>query len=283
MPSTWTDPVTGEPFPLWSRADWGARRPRGVHRLSSTLHGVFVHHLVTGTDNAPAQLRGAQAFHMDVRGWLDIGYSFAVGMAGEYEGTIFELRGLGVQGGHTENMNSHSHAVVLVGDTRRDDLTPRVRRAVMATVRLIEARYGPQRVRCHGDIVATVCPGTHARAWVHGGLPVDPWAPEPLIPPSREDDAVYDIIIEGRKDHPDYMSGWIVSGLTKRWLASPGYVEIYEQAAKDDARRAKAEGTPRRFFFHGFQTHGSEWIATLDHAIPVGPLPPAPVPAPEPA
>lgn len=188
MPGVIIDPVTGETFPHWSRSDWGARAPRGRNPLSSTREGVFIHHTVTSAVNAPAVLRGVQAWHMGApNNWLDIAYSFAVGLAGEHDGAIFDLRGYGVQGGHTEGMNSHSHAVVLIGDTRRDPISERARRAVNCVIHAIEGRAGRQRVRCHGDVAATDCPGGVARSWVHGGRPTLPLSP-PSSPPVEEDD-----------------------------------------------------------------------------------------------
>lgn len=188
MPGILHDPVTGEAFRYWTRAEWGARGPKAVNRLTSTREGIFYHHTVTPAGpNVPAILRGIQAHHMNGNGWLDIAYSFAVGLAGEYDGDLFELRGFGVQGGHTENMNSHSHAISFVGDTRRDHLSPRARRAALAIAREIERRLGGNRVRCHGDVTSTDCPGAEARSWVHSGRPTDTPTSAPTPAPAEDD------------------------------------------------------------------------------------------------
>lgn len=49
---------------------------------------------------------------MDGRGWSDIAYSFLV----DDDGTVYEGRGYGIAGGHTQGDNSTSHAICLLGN-----------------------------------------------------------------------------------------------------------------------------------------------------------------------
>jgi hypothetical protein len=57
-------------------------------------------------------MREIQRFHMDTRGWSDIAYSFLV----DDDGTVFEGRGAGVAGGHTQGHNTISHAICAMGN-----------------------------------------------------------------------------------------------------------------------------------------------------------------------
>lgn len=266
------DPVTGETFRFWSRADWGAAPPRAKHPMSSTRDGIFVHHTVTGPGNVPATLRGIQSYHQHGRGWLDIGYSFCVGLEGEWDGDIFEARGWWVQGGHTENRNSTSHAISLVGNTNDrpgpgeppySPVSDRAKRAVNALIRVAEERYGPQQVRCHGDVAQTGCPGSTARAWVHAGHPADNHSPTPPPPASDEDTSHMDTLItDGREGR---LSAWLLSGRSKTYIADPGLAGLLEAAAKAGEGDVKLPPTG------ALQGHGSPWIARLDLAALTNP------------
>jgi len=57
-------------------------------------------------------MRNIQAYHMDNRGWSDIGYSFLVGE----DGKVYEGRGWSRVGAHTSGYNSVAIAVSFIGD-----------------------------------------------------------------------------------------------------------------------------------------------------------------------
>ena len=87
-----------------SRTDWGARATRCTSRDSNKTR-VAVHHTVTGQSDAARQLRGIQRFHMDTRGWCDVGYHFLIGADGLiYEGRPLEFLGTHVGGNNTGNI-----------------------------------------------------------------------------------------------------------------------------------------------------------------------------------
>jgi hypothetical protein len=118
---------------------------------------LWVHH--TGDDRqGDAAVRQHQAYHMDVKGWQDIAYSFLIGD----DGTIYEGRGAGIAGAHTEGDNSQSHAICLLGNFEGRMPTAR---ALGALVDL--ARHGLDRgwwiptLRGHkyAPGAATACPG----------------------------------------------------------------------------------------------------------------------------
>lgn len=108
-------------FKIIPRAKWHPRPPDYVNRLSTPVSQFFIHH---GADEGPvgwdeateeaeqAFMRGTQNFHMDVRGFADIGYSFAIMPSGR----IYEARGWDRKGGHTFNHNSVSLAAEFAGN-----------------------------------------------------------------------------------------------------------------------------------------------------------------------
>jgi len=98
------------------RTAWGARAPKSVDRIGKTPR-LWLHHSVTGTGPLPGVIKSIQAFHMDQRGWFDIGYSFLVSV----DGRIWMGRGPFVAGGHSATdlrplENFESHAVCAIGN-----------------------------------------------------------------------------------------------------------------------------------------------------------------------
>jgi hypothetical protein len=166
-----------------SRSQWGARAPKAVNALIKS-EGIFIHHSVTPEAPAVNIVRQIQNMHMDQRGWLDIAYSWLV----DRDGNIYEGRGWGVAGGHTEGYNSRSHAVCYIGNT--DNGLPPVAalNAINVVVAEHQSRYGGF-VKSHRDVNATACPGSHLHNWVHTGRPVGgtsvptPPVASPPVPP----------------------------------------------------------------------------------------------------
>lgn len=87
-----------------SREAWGARRTRCSSRDASKSR-LAVHYTVTPSANPERQVRAIQTYHMDSRGWCDVGYHFLVGIDGSvYEGRPLDLRGAHVGGHNTGNV-----------------------------------------------------------------------------------------------------------------------------------------------------------------------------------
>lgn len=98
-----------------SRATWGARAPV----CSGTLHTPYrltFHETVTPNGEigaaARARMRQIQAFHINTRGWCDIGYHFTVDASGViYRGRITTHR----TGAHVLNQNTGNIGFALLG------------------------------------------------------------------------------------------------------------------------------------------------------------------------
>lgn len=142
------------------RAEWGARPPRSKLLIKTPTKELWLHHSASPSGYA-ARVRAIQNFHMDVRGWSDIAYSFLV----NHDGLVYEGRGPGVSGAHTAGHNSISHAICVMGNY---DTTQPTTKALNAVVEL--ARHGyeegwwPQYFTGgHRDAsgASTSCPGTH--------------------------------------------------------------------------------------------------------------------------
>jgi len=91
------------------RTAWSARAPRSTAYADSVKMAV-VHHSASGNSYTPAQvpavLRSVQAFHLDGRGWSDIGYNVVI----DKFGSVWEGRAGGlsraVVGTHAMGFNT---------------------------------------------------------------------------------------------------------------------------------------------------------------------------------
>ncbi|XP_071095149.1 peptidoglycan-recognition protein SD-like [Haliotis cracherodii] len=102
---------------LITRSEWGARPAHlGVGTLVKTPDYVIIHHGATAGCNNKEDcvkiMQSYQNFHLDGRGWSDIGYNFAIGD----DGNVYEGRGWDAVGAHTGGCNSKSIGIVFIGN-----------------------------------------------------------------------------------------------------------------------------------------------------------------------
>ena len=116
-----------------TRVEWQARPPKTTPRaITLPTPELWLHHTASPTGYA-VRVRAIQDYHMDVRGWNDIAYSYLI----NHDGDIYEGRGAGIAGGHTAGHNTISHAICVMGNY---DLTQPSVAALRSVVEL--ARYG---------------------------------------------------------------------------------------------------------------------------------------------
>jgi hypothetical protein len=148
-----------------TRSQWGARAPNcksftGVRRAT-------IHHTAGPNDDttsANAQMRQIQSFHMNTRGWCDVGYNFLVSR----DGKILEGRGYGVLGAHTADANGDNMGISFIG-TYTSATPPEAQFVAAAKVlRYLKdragtplSRSGDNGVKGHRQrgTTATSCPG----------------------------------------------------------------------------------------------------------------------------
>ncbi|XP_069500703.1 peptidoglycan recognition protein 1-like isoform X3 [Ambystoma mexicanum] len=123
---------------------------------------LVIHHSAGSRCFTPLEsgkaLRGIQNFHMDTRGWWDIGYSFLI----SEDGNLYEGRGWDTEGAHTLHYNKDSYGVCFLGSFT--DETPRS--AALQKVEIL-IRTGISRghlrpdyiLKGHRDLGDTECPG----------------------------------------------------------------------------------------------------------------------------
>lgn len=176
------------PMGIRTRAEWGAA-PVSAPSYSSTINLAVVHHTESGNDYTPAQvpgiIRSVQAFHMQGRGWSDIGYNFVV----DKFGTVWEGRAGSIAapaiGAHTAGFNTNAVGVVVIGSYVDVQPSAASMESVSQVIGWKLASYGVNpntsvtrvagagstkyavgttitipRVVGHGDVGSTSCPGS---------------------------------------------------------------------------------------------------------------------------
>ncbi|XP_066285430.1 peptidoglycan-recognition protein SC2-like isoform X2 [Branchiostoma lanceolatum] len=147
-----------------SRAEWGARPPKSRVNMTSPVPYVIIHHsyepdVCLNRSQCEKFVRGIQNFHMDTRGWDDIGYNFLVGGNGD----VFEGRGWDVVGAQAgPDWNSRSIGICFIGNFT-DKLPPK--EAISAGKALILLGVEKKKVVTnytlygHRQVRPTECPG----------------------------------------------------------------------------------------------------------------------------
>lgn len=152
------------PNDLVSRAEWNARPATSFTVANWALRDAFVVHYSAGS---PTQtMRQIQDFHMDVKGWSDIGYNLAV----DVNGLAYEGRGWNRVPAATKDHNTHTIACLFIGSNQH--VTSAAKNKIRALYDEACQRKGATLLqRWHSYYNPTECPGTNLRTWVQSGMP----------------------------------------------------------------------------------------------------------------
>ena len=175
------------------RSSWGAKPKRNCSSpIRAKLKGAVVHHTAGSNSYTKAQSRGivksAQAYHMNGRGWCDIGYNFLIDKYGQvFEGRAGGVKKSGaivkknVRGAHAGNyqVNSNAMGVSLMGTFTSANPTKAMKNSL---AKLIAWRFHQNnlpakgkvkmgsknlsRISGHRNVVSTACPGAKVYNWL---------------------------------------------------------------------------------------------------------------------
>lgn len=158
---------------ILSRAEWGATAPKAASKLTNFADGWFVHwegpFIPTADDGLSAEkalMRSIQAYHkrpveQGGKGWSDFAYSFGIGQTG----TVFEGRGWGIAGAHTQGHNNTSMGIVFLIGEGQTPSAAALRSARELIVQGHRLGYLTDKVRPHNAVRATACPGPDLTTW----------------------------------------------------------------------------------------------------------------------
>ena len=105
-----------------------------------------------------------RSWHVDGRGWSDIGYHFYIDLYGE----IHKGRDISRIGAHTKGLNRNSIGVCYCGGVEEDGKTPKDTRydcqkeALLAVLRTLKAMYPEAKIHGHRDFARKACPSFDA-------------------------------------------------------------------------------------------------------------------------
>lgn len=157
-----------------SRAQWGARTPKNTTDIKVPVPEFFVHHTDTkecfNVSACSGAVRGIQKYHMDYKGWYDIGYNFLVGE----DGNVYEGRGWTHVGAQTKGYNYKSFGTSVIGNYMTKLPNEKALSALKGVIQCglklgkLSADY---RLYGHRDAGKTDCPGDtlykEIQTWPH--------------------------------------------------------------------------------------------------------------------
>ncbi len=157
------------------RSAWGARKPtRKPTYVSPSKRTEFMAHYDGGSPlNLPthadclARVKADQVFHMDGRGWSDIGYN---GLVCQH-GRAIEGRGIDYSGAHCPDHNTPAYGWQFMVGGSQVPTTAAYARMARAQADCAARSGHSLRKLGHLDGFATACPGTAIQAWVRAGMP----------------------------------------------------------------------------------------------------------------
>jgi hypothetical protein len=98
-------------FEFRTREQWGAKDPKPDMTLDPAKWLFVVHHTAGYPVSSDAVVRAIQNFHMETRGWADVGYHFLIGP----DGKVYQGRDLNYAGAHAYGHNKGSVGVNFMG------------------------------------------------------------------------------------------------------------------------------------------------------------------------
>lgn len=177
-----------------TRSQWGARARSctPAHRPNR----LTIHHTDTPNNDSlsmAARMRQIQSYHIDTRGWCDIGYHFLVGQ----DGKVYQGRIETTMGAHAANDNSNNVGISFIGTYDSTVPSTAVLDAGAKIIKAMSNTYGialnRTKIKGHRQVgtTETTCPGDALynrlqtlidKAGASGASPAP--TPPPPTPPS---------------------------------------------------------------------------------------------------
>lgn len=159
------------------------------------ITGIIVHCTATraewwktrSTNQKVAEIR---RWHVEDRGWSDIGYHYLI----DRNGKVATGRPITRNGAHVRGHNKGTIGISLFGgrgssenDRFSENFTPEQEAALLALIADLRGKYGNVPVTGHNQYAAKACPGFDVPAWLAGhenARPAPKIAPTQPTPPA---------------------------------------------------------------------------------------------------
>ena len=128
-----------------------------------TINKIIVHCSAT-REGENYTVDTIRSWHVDGRGWSDIGYHFYIDLYGE----IHKGRDIAKIGAHCSGHNRNSIGICYCGGVEADGKTPKDTRldcqkeALTAVLRTLKAMYPEAVIHSHNDFANKACPSFNA-------------------------------------------------------------------------------------------------------------------------
>lgn len=126
---------------------------------------IIVHCTAT-PEGKPVTVKQIREWHVNGRGWKDIGYHYVVYL----DGSVHNGRPVSMVGAHCEGHNARSIGVCYVGGCDKDGKTPKdTRRPIQKTalrqlLKRLKMTYANAKIYSHRDFAQKACPSFDATA-----------------------------------------------------------------------------------------------------------------------
>jgi N-acetyl-anhydromuramyl-L-alanine amidase AmpD len=152
------------------------------------INGLIIHATATRAawwlgERTSAKVNEVKRWHMDERGWSDIGYHFLI----DRDGTVAKGRPIERTGAHVRGKNTGTIGISLFGghggsesDKFADNFTAEQDTALRGLIADLKARFGDVSVTGHNEYAAKACPCFDVASWLASAS--TPAAPTPAAP-----------------------------------------------------------------------------------------------------
>lgn len=153
------------------------------------ITGIWIHCSATRADwwksrSTNQKVGEVRRWHMEDRGWSDIGYHFLI----DRNGKVATGRPMSRNGAHVKGHNRGTIGICLIGghgsaetDSFGEHFTGDQAVALRKLLADLQRQYGPNlRVRGHNEVAAKACPGFNVQKWLEVAQP----APQPRQNPA---------------------------------------------------------------------------------------------------
>jgi hypothetical protein len=134
------------------------------HHSGDVHNGRDVPFLEDGFAETAQHLELVREYHVNQRGWADIGYHFAI----DRTGRVFQLRSLRYQGAHVKGQDEHNLGIVVLGNFNVQTPTAAQKARILTFGRLSRSEYSVpiSRVYTHRELGPSDCPGARMQPYM---------------------------------------------------------------------------------------------------------------------
>lgn len=126
------------------------------------------------TRSTSQKVKEIRRWHVEDRGWSDIGYHYLI----DRDGTVAEGRSMDRDGAHVQGHNTGTIGISLFGghgssenDPFEANFTPEQDKALRKLLADLQQKYGFTKVTGHNEYAAKACPGFNVSRWLNRQSP----------------------------------------------------------------------------------------------------------------